>query len=245
MQSEIVNGALNSMKKTTVNRSTCRQVKFADFTLIELLVVIAIIAILASLLLPAVSRSRERGRAAACTSNLKQLMIITGGYWDAFEVGVANQNPSGWTWMRYMREQYSAKEFSKGVNLLHCPSAPAVPQEQTNETNYLYNQLLGSGWGNYKFNAKNHGASGASRQFVYADSAVDAATGKPTKFQYNNNRNTWTGSTPATPNDVSYRHSGKTNIAWADGHVEPRGEIRRGVGNDHTTEEIMTFCYYF
>ena len=128
---------------------------------------------------------------------------------------------------------------------LNLKNAPAVPQEQTNETNYLYNQLLGSGWGNYKFNAKNHGASGASRQFVYADSAVDAATGKPTKFQYNNNRNTWTGSTPATPNDVSYRHSGKTNIAWADGHVEPRGEIRRGVGNDHSTEEIMTFCYYF
>jgi prepilin-type N-terminal cleavage/methylation domain-containing protein/prepilin-type processing-associated H-X9-DG protein len=89
------------------------------FTLIELLVVIAIIAILAALLLPVLSRAKERGRRTACLSNMKQLNTATVLFVMDNDGHYPSSNASE-KWPQAIRPGY------ENVRLLSCPVDSAI-----------------------------------------------------------------------------------------------------------------------
>jgi len=103
---------------------TTEQRKPGGFTLIELLVVIAIIAILAAMLLPALSKAKESGKRANCLSNLHQMGIGLLLYADESEGNIPRGNdPIWWQVLTIKLGGRSTNDFRK-VRIYACPSYP-------------------------------------------------------------------------------------------------------------------------
>jgi len=115
----------------------------SGFTLIELLVVIAILGLLAALLVPAVTRSKERARRVKCGANLAQIWLAITAYADDHD----NRTPKGidsptasWatgSWRALVLPYHRAPE------IYLCPNAPDKARNQKARANYGINAYIG------------------------------------------------------------------------------------------------------
>lgn len=196
-----------------------------QFTLIELLIVIAIIAILASLLLPALNKARARGRDVSCSGNLRQIALALQSYSNdnhGFVMETIDYSRNYRKWQTaLMPYLYSGVNFSASNGdayvvddiprpIFRCPAQPQEPTYASLRSNYGVNK--------YVFAQ----TSGGCNQQIWRIRA-------PSRRMLVMDRQT----TPSeTTNDTGIsncsqlgpRHGNNSgpNISFADGHLEMR-----------------------
>lgn len=202
------------------------------FTLIELLIVIAIIAILASMLLPALNKARQRGTATQCTSRLKQTMqgclLYDGDYNGQIILYDKGDGSGGRSWLKIMQNKYLDRKVAI------CPNTKPYTGNDIESEKYRYCYGMGNyrgatgrdphfgssfffnvadkGWG---FNTKQ--TRQPSKLAVLADTVFSNASPEYSGigcYQFE-----FAGFTESSSAGVFLAHQNNANIAFLDGHV--------------------------
>ncbi|MBQ7395157.1 MAG: prepilin-type N-terminal cleavage/methylation domain-containing protein [Lentisphaeria bacterium] len=179
------------------------------FTLIELLVVIAIIAILAAILMPALSSARERGKTAKCLSNQKSIHALFALYTD-----MNNGFPDTTHYQPYKPWSYLISGGSHQIvksGFWSCPNAGM--ELDTKDGTALMSSMR-----------RNYTTATALGVAIKKPEKVKRPAVTPVVIDSGKDQTSWslTGWDSMTNGKeyIRYAHNEKCNVVWLDGHGE-------------------------
>jgi prepilin-type processing-associated H-X9-DG protein/prepilin-type N-terminal cleavage/methylation domain-containing protein len=213
------------------------------FTLVELLVAMGIIALILSLMLPALTSVREQARRVKCLSNLRQMAIAAhvyaATYRGSYPIGYYFRTTPQFT--AYEWDYITTRDFSttppttivepgllwegRGTMAIQqCPSFDGKANSLDDPyTGYNYNvSYIGHGSGEAVVKpAKVSDVRNPSRCALFGDGQYAAGGNKFMRSPFTAPGDMFPSRSAGTQ---GFRHRGRTNVAFCDGHADTRGE---------------------
>jgi len=230
--------------------------KVSKFTLLELLVAIAIIAILASMMLPALGKARAAGRAIKCNSNLKQIALCFNMYANDANGWLPTYYDGAHEWyyyftadgLSYTNANYyktrgwpnsgGTKEGQK--HIFWCPDDKRDPTSVgtfPSGISYAVNMCITvNGDGCYGVWRRLDSIKKPSQCLLLLDAWVNNyLSGDPYRINY-------ASADPTSSNRVDYRHAGSCNQLFTDMHT---ASSKRYVPNYSIKKDTITYNAYW